>query len=148
MSKKKVIEQEDSGRPNIVIQRNQNNGSYLLKSRGDDGIIDMIVILSENSTTVAKAIDPEYQKVIDHYEFAKRNNIETGKFIKSLKDQVKDLQEQNKYYIKLTAKLVKEFYKIYKELDRRENLSDFSIPTETVRILLDEALQNTKNIEG
>ncbi len=65
MSKKKVIEQEDSGRPNIVIQRNQNNGSYLLKSRGDDGIIDMIVILSENSTTVAKAIDPEYQKVID-----------------------------------------------------------------------------------
>ncbi len=91
-----------------------------------------IDIEESKATEVAKAIDPEYQKVIDELEFLRAEhpvNI-------AIRNENKNLKDQN-------AKLVEALSKV-KDILESPKLIDGRV----LRYIVNEALQNTKNIEG
>lgn len=93
---------------------------------------NLLMIEKELCTTAAKAICPEYQKVIDEVEFLRAEhpvNI-------AIRNENKNLKDQN-------AKLVEALEKV-KDMLESPKLIDGRV----LRHIVNEALQNNKKIEG
>jgi len=93
-----------------------------------------IRIDNSNLTTVAKAIDPEYQKVEDE-------NIELQRMLKLAREVIEDLQNKLVRQKDQNAKFVEALKHIEAEVDNQN-------PThETIWRIAYQALQQSKNIE-
>ena len=113
MSEKKVIEQEKWD--NLEINSSDYYGGFV--SIETNNTIE-IRIEKKHATTVAKAIDPEYQKVID----------QNAKLVEALRECQVTISEIKSEDSEYNSKVF--------ELYRRNNL------------LIIQALQQSKNIEG
>ena len=119
---KKVIEQKND--IDIIVDPDHAEGRVYVAS-----LIGPAYIEKENATTVAKAICPEYQKVIDELEFLRAEhpvNI-------AIRNENKTLKDQN-------AKLVEALREI-------KSIGGFD-STGKIGRAINQALQNNKKIEG
>jgi chromosome segregation ATPase len=91
-----------------------------------------ILVEDETRTTVAKAIDPEYQKVIDERDGLKQTCNEYSGFVRSQTDKIAELEKQLRNVLKantaeidnatkrsdeIVIKCNKDYYKWSKELE-------------------------------
>ena len=132
-------------RQSIINKLNSNNMSkkvieqikvvkYFGKGEKEPTVIDNPS--ARELTTVAKAICPEYQKVIDHNKFLE---VENSRLTKVYQKAVNKTHEVNAH----NAKLVEALEKV-KDMLESPKLIDGRV----LRHIVNEALQNNKNIEG
>lgn len=139
MSEKKVIEQDDR----YAVQVEHTDDSVILM-QGNDLYANGIGINKPKATEVAKAIDPEYQKVIDERDGLKEQHHNDIILAKQSVKQIELIEQRN-------AKLVEALESQRMSLVIMREMIDNPVILSTISIRLseiDQALQNTKNIEG
>ena len=89
-------------------------------------------------TTVAKAIDPEYQKVIDELEFLRAEhpvNI-------AIRNENKTLKDQNAKLVEALEKVKKDMEWMWENLSKPHTSDHFNIPANAINSI--EEILNTK----
>ncbi len=128
--RKKVIEQPLY---NITIIYKNNNSLCI------EWLNESIPVISENRTTVAKAICPEYQKVEDE-----RDALLVA--LQNQNERVKGLEQKNAKLVEALEGLLEGVEVFCKTIPAK--MTSEAIHLWTKRRDGIEALQNTKNIEG
>ncbi len=114
--KRKAIEQEHKYGSIEVESFTPEN---LTLTQINDFTFDEVVVSKSKATTVAKAIDPEYQNVID----------QNAKLVEALEEAKKDMEW------------------MWENLSKTHTSDHFNIPANAINAI-ELALQNNKKIEG
>lgn len=133
--RKKVIEQEHKYGSIEVESFTPEN---LTLTQINDFTCDEVVVSKSKATTVAKAIDPDYQKVIDEVEFLRAErpvNI-------AIRNENKTLKDQNAKLVEALEKVKKDMEWMWENLSKPHTSDHFNIPANAINSI--EEILNTK----